>query len=281
MRPHALAPIVAVSIALTLSSAYVRTQEAPAAPQLSDSEMEDFLRTARVVRSRALNKGITGSIRATLTNGTLTHDAHIQNIDEKKTTFQGREGIEFNFRDNWQFNIAAYKIDRLLDLRLVPVAVKRGWKGSASAFSWWVDDVMMDEGERLKQKLVPPNVACWTEQTRLLRMFDQLIDNTDRNIGNTLITTRWRIWAIDHTRAFRYSKTLRNPASLTGIDRQVLARLEALDFDTVKRAVGGHINDGDVRNLLLRRDAMLEHYRTLGAVALYDRRDPLVGCSGT
>ena len=281
MRAHALAPFLALSVALTLCSEYVRTQEAPPVPQLTDEQMEEFLRTAKVVRSRTLNKGITGSVRATLTDGALTHDAHIQNIHERKTTFQGRDGLEFNFRDSWQFNIAAYKIDRLLGLHLVPVAVKRNWKGSTSAFSWWVDDVLMDEGERLKQKLLPPNAACWSEQTRLLRMFDQLIDNSDRNIGNTLITRRWRLWAIDHTRAFRYSKTLRNPASLTGVDRNVLARLEALDFETLERAVEGHITGADIRNLLERRDVMVAHYKKLGEVGLYDRRDPVAGCAGT
>jgi hypothetical protein len=281
MRAHALAPVLALTFALTLSTDYVRTQEAPPAPLLTDEQMEEFLRTARVVRSRILDKGITGSLRATLTDGTLTHDAHIQNIYERKTTFRGRDGLEFNFRDSWHFNVAAYKIDRLLDLQLVPVAVQRSWKGSTSAFSWWVDDVLMDEGERLKQKLLPPNMACWSEQTRLLRMFDQLIDNSDRNVGNTLITKRWRLWAIDHTRAFRYSKTPRNPASLTGIDRKVLARLEALDFETIKVAVERHLTDADIRNLLERRDAMVAHYKARGSSTLYDRRDPLAGCAGT
>lgn len=281
MRAHALAPILALSVALTVSSGYARTQEVPPAPSLTDEQMEAFLRTAKVIRTRGTEKGITGSVRATLSDGTLTHDAHIQSIDQRKTTFQGRDGLEFNFRDSWQFNIAAYKIDRLLGLQLVPVAVKRSWRGTTSAFSWWVDDVLMDEGERLKQKVLPPNVACWSEQTRLLRMFDQLIENTDRNIGNTLITRRWRLWAIDHTRAFRYSKTLRNPATLTGIDRTVLARLETLDFETVKRAVEGHITDADIRNLLVRRDAMVEHFKKLGDAALFDRRDPRSGCAGT
>ncbi len=281
MRAHALAPVLALSIALILSGGRVRTQEAPSAPALTDEQMEAFLLKARIVQSRPVSKGVTGSVRATLTDGTLTHDAHVQSIDQRKASFQGRDGIEFNFRDSWHFNIAAYKIDRLLGLRLVPVAVKRSWRGTTSAFSWWVDDVMMDEGERLKQKLLPPNMPCWTEQSRLLRMFDQLIDNSDRNIGNTLITNRWRIWAIDHTRAFRFSKTLRNPASLTGIDRGVLARLEALDFDTLKRAVERHLTDADVRNLLERRDAMVQHYKQLGEAALYDRRDPAGGCSGT
>ena len=41
---------------------------------------------------------------------------------------------------------------------------------------------------------------------QLVRLFDQLIYNIDRNIGNLMITNDWRIWAIDHTRAFRIAR---------------------------------------------------------------------------
>ena len=38
---------------------------------------------------------------------------------------------------------------------------------------------------------------------QIVRLFDQLIYNIDRNLGNLMITNDWTIWAIDHTRAFR------------------------------------------------------------------------------
>src|SRR5262245_53059617 len=77
---------------------------APAAPpahRLSDTEAEQFLTVARVVKTHSASKGITNSLRATLTDGTLTHDAHIQTIDEAKTQFQGTQGTEFNFKDSY------------------------------------------------------------------------------------------------------------------------------------------------------------------------------------
>ena len=49
--------------------------------------------------------------------------------------------------------MAAYRLDRLLGLNLVPVSVGRLYRGHTAAFTWWIDDVMMDEGERLKKKL--------------------------------------------------------------------------------------------------------------------------------
>lgn len=242
-----------------------------AAAGLSDAQQEAFLRTARVLKSRETGKGVTASIRATLSDGTRTHDAHIQTVDIVKADFMGNNGRELNFRDNWRFNIAAYRIDRLLGLHIVPVSVERTWESRRGAFTWWLDGVLMDEGERMKKKTPPPDARCWSEQARMLRLLDALIDNSDRNIGNTLITKDWRIWAIDHTRAFRYARVPRTLNELSGIDRSVFARLEALDFDTLKREVDDYISDADINNVLARRDAIVERIRKIGDVALFDR----------
>ena len=248
-------------------------------PALTDVQQEEFLRSARVIKSRETDKGVTASIRATMTDGTVTHDAHIQSVEIARAEFQAKGQTEYNFRDNWRFNVAVYRIDRLLGLHLVPVSVERTWLNKRSAFTWWVDDVLMDEGERMKKDITPPNPACWAQQARSLRLLDALIDNSDRNLGNTLITTNWRIWAIDHTRAFRYSKTPKSLATIVAIDRDILTRLEALEFDTLKRSVGNYISDADIRNLLSRRDAIVEHFRKRGESAFFTRMDPAAGCS--
>lgn len=249
-----------------------------AAVPTDDTTREEFLRTARVVRTRSAGKGVTDSSRATLALGELVHDAHIQTIDESKREFRSNSGIEFNFRDKWQFNVAAYKIDRLLGLDLVPVTVERRWRTEAASFTWWVDDVLMDEGDRQNQKVTPPNQACWNDQMVLIRVFDQLIDNIDRNAGNIVITRTWRLWAIDHTRAFRRSKTPPKLETLNRIDRRLLERLAGLNFDTLKREVKAYIEDGDVRALLARRDAIVAHFKARGEAALYDRQDAAAGC---
>jgi hypothetical protein len=249
-----------------------------AAPPPDDARMEQFLQSARVVSSRGTGKGVTASVRATLSDGTLTHDAHIQTIDQSKQEFKGGAVPELQFRDKWQFNVAAYRIDRLLGLRLVPVSVERSWRGDGAAFTWWIDDVIMDEGERQKNKVQPPDAMCWSEQLWALRVFDQLIDNIDRNLGNVVISKGWRMWGIDHTRAFRYSREPRNTAVLLRIDRALLQRLKTLDFPTLKREIGKYVNDPDIRNLLARRDGIVAHFEKLGEPGLYDRRDPAAGC---
>ena len=248
---------------------------APAAKPVlpSDAEIEQFLLKGRLGKTRGAGKGITGSLRGTMTYENLTHDVHIQIIDETKREFRSAQGTEFNFRDFWGFNIAGYKIDRLLGLGLVPVSVERRFRSSLAAYTWWVDDVLMDEQARYNKKISPPaeNLERWNQQMQLLRLFDQLIANTDRNLGNLIITNEWTIWAIDHTRAFRTHATLKTPGNVTRCDREVLARLKQLDKPTVSKAVGSNLQSFEIESLLKRRDAIVAIIEQKGESGLFDR----------
>jgi hypothetical protein len=268
----------ALALVLTLLCVPATLAAQTGTPPLSDAAIEDFLRTARVTKPRTLSKGVTGSVRAVLVTDTLTHDAHIQTIDVTKKEFRTQKGVEFNFRDTWKYNVAAYRIDRMLGLELVPVSVERSWQRTPGAFTWWIDDVLMDEGERQAKEIEPPNAGCWNDQVRALRLFDLLIDNVDRNMGNMMITKTWRIWAIDHTRSFRLSPTPRAIATLRAVDRAILARLETLEFEGLRREVGRYLTASEIRALLSRRDAILAHIEGLGEAGLYDRRPPAEPC---
>ncbi len=265
-----------VVAALPVHVAPLPTQDAAVgqtAPlSMSDAEIEKFLKDGRVGRTRSAGKGVTNSLRATLTDGTLTHDAHIQMIDERKTSGPGPKGAELNFRDSWSFNVAAYRIDRLIGLNLVPVSVERDWRGKAGAYTWWIDDVMMDEGERLKVGLQPKDPAKWNETMQLVRIFDQLILNVDRNMGNLIITNDWHVWAIDHTRAFRLHKTLPKPGNVTRCDRKVLEGLKALNSQVLEREVGRYLTNWEREALLARRDAIVAIIEKGGPGAVFDRK---------
>ena len=52
----------------------------PPTPVLSDEEMERFLKQAKITKTKGTGKGVTDSTRATMSDGTITHDAHIQTL---------------------------------------------------------------------------------------------------------------------------------------------------------------------------------------------------------
>ena len=243
-----------------------------AIPKLTDAEMEEFLLRAKVVKTKGISKGITGTLRATMTDGKITHDAHIQNIDERQTQFTGSAGgVEFDFRDSWTFNVAGYKVDRLIGMNMVPVSVERRWNYKDAAFTWWLDDVMMDEQERLKRKQEPLDVGMWNQQMQMVRVFDELIANVDRNLGNLIISNDWRLWPIDHTRAFRTNHELKKPANVTRADRGVIERMKALDKETLRKATSKYLTTYQIEAILARRDAIVKRLDSLGPASLYDR----------
>jgi hypothetical protein len=264
--------VVWIPAAPAVRAAAAQEAAAQPTPQLSDAEIEKFLTEARVVRTRNVGKGVTNSLRATLSDGTITHDAHIQIVDESRTTGPSARGTELNFRDSWMFNVAAYRIDRMIGLKLVPVSVERKHGLKNGAFTWWVDDVVMDEGERLKKDIQPPSPQVWNESMQLVRLFDQLIYNVDRNMGNLVITKDWRVWAIDHTRAFRLHRTLAKPTNITRCDRSVLEGLKKLDKDNLKDSVGKYLTNWERDALLSRRDEIVKLIEKSGDSALFDRK---------
>lgn len=250
----------------------------PAADQaspMSRSQQEGFLLNAKIERRRPAGKGVTGSERGTLSDGTFEHDAHIQAINEEKTSFTSTRGTELNFKDSYKFNIVAYRLDQILGLNMTPVSVERRVAGKSSAVTWWVDNVLMDEEARRKNGVSPPDNDAWNHQMYAVRVFDQLIYNTDRNLGNLLIDKSWQIWMIDHTRAFRIKTTLENPKNLVMCDRKLLENLRKLDEDTLMEKLRPLLNKTEVKAILARRDLIVKFFdnavkeKGAGAV-LYD-----------
>lgn len=230
------------------------------APALAPEAMEAFLLTARVSNVRDAGSGVTNSRRATLTDGRLTHDVHIQTIDVAQPVFEAGRNTELNFKDTYRYNIAGYRLATLLGLGTVPMSVERNIEGKVAAVTWWVDDVQMDEKERMKTRDVGPDPVRTNKQIQIMRIWDELIQNRDRNQGNILWTRDWTLWLIDHTRAFRLDQNLRRPELLSRCDRGLLERLRALTAESLAAAVGSSLTRGEQEALLARRDRIIRHY---------------------
>ncbi len=215
--------ILAAVVCLTCQCFVVAADE----PTLTKEQTKQFLLTAKVVGSRPASKGVTHTWRLTLTDGTLTHDANFQPIDEHKSEMKLASGTELNFVDSYKYNIAAYALAELLGMDdMVPVYVERKWKGQTGSMSLYLPS-KMDEAERHKQKLSPPDTDAWNNQMYKIRVFDQLISDSDPNLTNVLIGENWKIWRIDFSRAFRLNKEPKDPKDLVRCDRQLLEKLKA------------------------------------------------------
>jgi len=251
-------PLAAATAAWPAAS---RAEATTPGPPLSDAEREAFLLEGEVVKDRAIPQGVTLPRRVTLRWGDHEHDAKIQTLDDYRSQFRTGSGLEIDFRDSWRNNVAAYRLDRLLGLGFVPVTVVREYKRQPAAWTWWVDNFLMSDGDRHKRKTHPPNPLSWICQRDVVRLFDQLIYNFDRTLENILIDEEWQLWMIDHSRSFKVLEDLRNGENLPArCDKRLLAGLRNLDRATLEKTMEGLLNEDQIDGLLARRDTIVRFY---------------------
>ena len=260
--------VVALLAGPALTAAPQADPNASPAPVLTTEEMEQFLLTAKVLKTKSFSKGVTKARRVSMSDGRITHDAQIQDVNIEKAIFEvSPKHTEINFKDLFRYNIAGYRLSRLMGLDNVPVSVERTVDGKPSAVTWWLDDVAMEEGDRVKKK-IEGNSLRRRNYFAVMMVFDELIQNRDRNAGNILWSSDWRLWMIDHTRAFRLGKELRRPKELTLCDGAFLERIRELTRPAVAEAVGKSLTAAEIDALLARRDLI---------VKLFDERITALG----
>jgi hypothetical protein len=261
-------PVVLAAAAFSALALTDVQQKAPAAsePAWGTNQMREFLLNAKIVGGKKTGKGITSPWRLTLTDGTVTHEAAFQTVDEHKMKNEFADGtVELNFVDSYTYDLAAYEIAKLVGLDgMMPVTVLRKWQAQTGALSWWVP-TKMDEGERLKKKIQPPPEANWNDQMHRMRVFTALVYDTDRNLTNVLIDNDWKLWMIDFTRAFRLPAKLVNEKDLIKGDRQLLAKIKALDGTELARVTKEYLKKSEIEGVMKRRDLIVQHFDKLVA----------------
>jgi hypothetical protein len=227
-----------------------------ARPPASRAEQERFLLTARIAADPAAALGAKQAARVRLDDGTFTHLAAAETATSPERDYRG--------------NVAAYELDKALALDLVVPSVERSVDGRPASLTWWVEDILMSEVSRRARRVEPPDPELWGQQLQAVRVFDELVANAYRDArpeahasttwDNLLITRDWRIWLIDHRRAFGTSHRLALPETLTRCDRTLLVKLRELNPDALKRRLGTWLTPAQLDALDARRVRIAQHF---------------------
>jgi hypothetical protein len=208
-----------------------------------EAEFERALANNRAIDFEELPIGVTKPVRGSLDPGTPV---------ARFTWKPLKPGYRRGFWESYKSEIAAYKLDQLLGLGMVPPAVERTVDGDKGAAIYWIED--MKPWETLHGPRGPE--PEWSRQLSRMKMFDQLIANIDRNKGNLGYDADWHLFLIDHSRAFTDKKDLKGPAEPAYIDRMLWEKMSALTLDSLKTALGELVSDDDLEALVVRRDKM-------------------------
>jgi hypothetical protein len=193
------------------------------------ADQEYFLLTAEIVHSEPI-PGVDGATRATLSNGSSTEHALVRTID----AYQYRWAT---IRDSYRYNVAAYRLGKMLGLAAVPVTVQREVDGRMASVTLWPDkNSALDEGADL--------VA-----------FRQLVYapiNDRSNLPATLSSA-------DYTHAFALCDELPDPSDLSPLSPDFRYRLQELNRHELSNQLGSLLSKKEIEFLWQRRHELLEH----------------------
>lgn len=206
-------------------------------------EIEEYMRSATLGKVESLPIGVTNPKRAFFAPGGLVGSVAWKPLPP------GRRG---GYWESYKSEIAAYELDKLLGLHMVPPAVERTVDGATGAAVMWVAPV---KGWNKNRPVEGPEPE-WSRQVSRMKLFDQLIANIDRNQGNLLYDADWHLFLIDHSRAFTDRASLAGIASPTRVDRWLWDRISALSHDDLQRTLGRWLDGRTIDALLRRRELM-------------------------
>lgn len=253
----------------------VVTAEAPAdskravgtAPWSSDERrILAALREGQVVSMKSIGRGVTKPKLVQLEHEGL----------RIRSVWKPIVDSHFEAAESHEAEVAAYRLSRWLGIDMVPPTVRRRIGRHWGSLQFWVEDHQMF-ADVLDSR---PAGFIGSNMFQIMRFFDTLIDNPDRNAGNFLVDDAWRIVLIDHSRALHFGSggSEREGAMPHRFERRVVSRLRRLDAGALEALLGDLYTRGEIRRLLRSAKSLLDfvdrEVELHGAEVAYFERQP-------
>jgi hypothetical protein len=213
-------------------------------------------------RSRTIDDDALVSI---LTNGTIvdsnTNDSAwklVQVAADDKTVFAYFNALPR--KKGFVPELAAYKLDRMLGLDMVPVTVHREIAGQQGTLQF-VPAETLSERERVVDGNWDKVPCSLGRQRQAMYVFDTLIHNSARTPLSMLYSPdNWQLMLVNHENSFSTKKdrpTYLKNIELTIGDQWRTALLE-IDDERLRAELGDVLDKGRLKALAKRRDALIE-----------------------
>jgi hypothetical protein len=243
---------------------FVNGQFSPA--ELAErSQWEEFLKTAEIIEYTDVGEGVTKPIWLTLKKGETV----------KKAVWKNPKGMLQGFLEGWQYEIAAYEMDKLLDLNMIPPTVDRVFKKKKGSLQLGIDK-LHSELEIYEENIKVPRdkVDNRSNMKYITRAFDCLIANDDRTQQNILYNTDWKTILIDHSRAFRSTKEfterlmygrngIKGALMIRRLPRTFVEKVKALTPEDVETALIPYLKKKEIKAILARKELLLKEIQEM------------------
>jgi len=224
----------------------------------TQKELENYLRKAKVVsKSRTGGRGENWRVR--LDDGKIVRHGFFKTIDRPRPTL---------LPDSYKYGIAAYELDKLLDLNLVPPVVEREIDSKKGSLQIFITGALLESERRLKN-IEPPDPKRFKNTLENLSVFENLTYSPsfcgERELEDILIMDKedWKVWRVDFSEAFAPSPELIPGCEITCCSKKLFQRLIDLDDNVIKAKLKHYLNDRDMSMLLKRKKLIVEKIKQL------------------
>ncbi len=233
---------------------------------LSDPQMEEILKDGQLVKRTPITRG--------------EQSGEIWEITLDKTRLRGLfKDVEVSIGDQlwrYQHEVAAYLLDRRINLNMVPVTVIRSVDGKEGSLRVLVESavdlVSIRSYEGLEGKEREETIARISERYGLnlnelkeqvyrARLFDALIGKRKRDDEDKLLVPiEGRVLLVDHEEAFPEGSAIdfMVPVACNVLEADLELSLETLDRTELEAELGLYLNSQQIGAILERRDKIFE-----------------------
>jgi len=223
-------------------------------------DLERFLRNGQIV---SIDKGVgirTDSWRIELMQDGIRREGFFKLTDRQRPNPSGG--------DSYKYVLAAYELDKMLDLNLVPPTVERRIEKENGSLMLYLTDVI-SESARAQKNLNPPDPEKFECEMAAVNIFEHLIYFPclckQSDPGNILIQTNngWKVWMIDLSTAFMPSPQLIQGCPISCCPKELFERLLELDENAVKTRLKSYLTDQEVNAIFVRKDLLIKRIKEL------------------
>lgn len=220
-------------------------------------ETEQYLKRAR----------IEGNWKPTGTRG----ESYFVNLDDRGIKKRGFLKFTNNLRpklptDSFIYGLAAYELDKLLNLSIYPPVVERTVNGRKASLQILIDRYL-DEDERRLKDITPPDPEKFFNALEEIKIFEYLVYDTAlclrTDLQDVLITDEWKVWRVDLSEAFKPIPELLEGCEITRCSRKLYHNMNQIEDKKIRSKLKKYLNEDEISALLKRKNIIIKTIKNL------------------